>query len=372
MKRYPAYDPPEYLIWTPDPELLKAYEQVLDKDPEKASVIDRLSEEDLLRIYRDLLLTRLHDIGLKRWVKQGILSKAWLGTGEEAVTVGSVAALNRECDVVCPMIRNAGACHMMGMPMAHLFRAYLGTSDSPSGGRDLHAGDLRHGVIQPISHMGASVPVIAGVALAFKQREEDRVAMTWIGDGATRTAACHEGINFAAVQNLPAVFLIQNNQVALGTPLDQHAAENLRHWPDMYGLPSWVVDGNNVLDVFAATSLAVRRCREGGGPSVVLAETFRLGGHATHDEDEARSAFPSELFDEWGKRDPIGLYEEILRRRGVARQVLLSIEAAATTLVEEAAENALLSTREPIDPETALYDDFSHSGRMTSLHRRPV
>ena len=372
MKRYPAYDPPEYLSWTPDPELLKAYEQVLDEDPAKASVIDRVSEEDLLRIYRDLLLTRLHDIGLKRWVKQGILSKAWLGTGEEAVTVGSVAALNRERDVVCPMIRNAGACHMMGMPMAQLFRAYLGTSDSPSGGRDLHAGDPRQGVIQPISHMGASVPVTAGVALAFKQRGEDRVAMTWIGDGATRTAACHEGMNFAAVQNLPAVFLIQNNQVALGTPLDQHSAENLRHWPDMYGLPSWVVDGNNVLDVFAATSLAVRLCREGGGPSVVLAETFRLGGHATHDEDEARSAFPSELFDEWGKRDPIGLYEEILRGRGVARQVLLSIEAAATTLVEEAAENALLSTREPIDPEAALYDDFSHSGRMTSLRRRPV
>ena len=140
----------------------------------------------------------------------------------------------------------------------------------------------------------------------------------------------------------------------------------------MYGLPSWVVDGNNVLDVFAATSLAVSRCREGRGPSVVLAETFRLGGHATHDEAEARSMFPSQLFDEWGRRDPIGLYEEILGHKGVARQRLLSIEADATTLVQEAAEDALISTHEPMDPETALYDGFSQNRRMTSLRRRPV
>jgi TPP-dependent pyruvate/acetoin dehydrogenase alpha subunit len=180
-------------------------------------------------LYRDLLLTRLHDIGLKRWVRHGVLTKAWLGTGEEAVTVGSIAALDCERDFVCPMIRNAGACHMMGMPMTDLFRAYLATADSPSGGRDLHAGDPSVGVIQPISHMGTSVAVMASVALAFKLRGEDRVAMTWVGDGATRTAACHEGMNFAAVQDLPAVFVIQNNQVALGTRLDQHGAGDMAH-----------------------------------------------------------------------------------------------------------------------------------------------
>ena len=371
MKRYPAFDPPEYLNWTPDPGLLEAFEGTLEEHPDRASLIEDLSEDALLALYRDLLLTRLHDIGLKRWVRQGVLSKAWLGTGEEAVTVGSVAALDRGRDVVCPMIRNAGACHMMGMPMADLFRAYLATSDSPSGGRDLHAGDPGQGVIQPISHMGTSVPVMAGVALAFKQRGEDRVAMTWVGDGATRTAACHEGMNFAAVQNLPVVFVIQNNQVALGTRLDQHGAGDIRRWPDMYGLPSWMADGNNILDVFAATTLAVKRCREGRGPSVVLAETFRLSGHSTHDEGEARATFPAELFDEWGRRDPVGLYEEILVRHGVERNRLLSIEADAITVVEEAAESALASAHDALDPEAALYDGFSDR-RMTSLERRPV
>ena len=270
MKRYPAFDPPEYVSWTPDPGLVAAYAERIRSDAARSREIDALHDEALLTLYRDLLRTRLHDIGLQRWVRTGVISKAWLGTGEEAVTVGTVAALDRERDVVIPMIRNAGALHMMGMPLADLFRGYLATSDSPSGGRDLHIGALDLGVIQPISHMGTSVSVVAGVALAFRNRGESRVALTWVGDGATKTAACHEGMNLAAVQNVPAVFVIQNNQVALGTRVDQHTVGDLQSWPDMYGIPSWSCDGNNVLDVYAATRLAVDRCRAGEGPAAVV------------------------------------------------------------------------------------------------------
>ena len=120
-------------------------------------------------------------------------------------------------DIVAPMIRNAAACCEMGMPIADMLRAYLATADSPSGGRDLHVGSFRHGVLQPISHVGDMVPVITGIALTFKMKREPRVALTWVGDGSTKTAAAHEGINFAAVQRVPAIFLIENNQVALGT-----------------------------------------------------------------------------------------------------------------------------------------------------------
>ena len=372
MKRYAAYDPPEYLEWAPAPGAVEAYERTVLDDAERAVIIAELDEARMLALYHDLLLTRLHDIGLKRWVRQGVLSKAWLGTGEEAVTVGSVSALDRERDVVCPMIRNAGACHMMGMPMADLFRAYLATSDSPSGGRDLHAGDVSEGVIQPISHMGTSVTVIAGVALAFKQRGQDRVALTWVGDGATRTAACHEGMNFAAVQDVPAVFVIQNNQVALGTRLDQHGGGSLARWPDMYGIPSWTADGNNLLDVLAATTLAVRCCRNGQGPAVVLAETFRMGGHATHDEVEARATFPPEMFETWGRRDPVGLFEEFLKDSGISERKLISIEEGAVALVDAAAEEALASRQAPADPEKALYIEFLEGTRPTALARRPV
>ena len=372
MKRYAAFDPPEYQNWEPDPDIVAEYRDRLTADPERAAIIEALTEDDLLRMYHDLVLTRLHDIGLKRWVRTGVISKAWLGTGEEAVTVGNVSALDRERDVVSPMIRNAGACLMMGMSVADLFRAYLGTSDSPSGGRDLHAGRLSDGVVQPISHMGTNVAVMAGVALSFRNRGEDRVALTWIGDGATKTAACHEGMNFAAVQNLPIVYVIQNNQVALGTRADQHGAGDLEAWPDMYGLPSWSCDGNNVLDVHACTRLAVDRCRAGEGPAVVVANTFRMGGHATHDEREARETFDPELFAYWGRRDPIGLFETYLESRGIQNERLHELESEAEKIIDAGAE-AALDSREMIPaPEDALYGGISEGSPLVSLDARPV
>ncbi|HSG08182.1 MAG TPA: thiamine pyrophosphate-dependent dehydrogenase E1 component subunit alpha [Longimicrobiales bacterium] len=372
MKRYPAFDPPEYVSWQLDPELLAAYRDGPAADADRGRLIEALGEDDLLGLYRDLLRTRLHDIGLKRWVKTGVISKAWLGTGEEAVTVGSVAALARDRDVVSPMIRNAGALHMMGMSLADLFRGYLATEDSTSGGRDLHIGDLAKGVIQPISHMGTGVTVVTGAALAFRNRGEDRVALTWIGDGATKTAACHEGMNLAAVQDAPVVFVIQNNQVALGTRVDQHTAGDLRRWPAMYGIPSWTCDGNNVLDVYASTRLAAALCRSGKGPAAVVAETFRMGGHATHDEREARETFPPELFRAWGRRDPVGMYEAYLLDRGFSEAMLEGVEAEVTSEMEAAAAEALTSRDRTPPPEAALYEGFSEGGVLIGLERRPV
>jgi len=268
MKRFAAYDPPEYVKWSPDPALLEGFRSKIAADPERAEVIRRLSEAELLAMYAGLVRNRLHDVALKRWVKSGVISKAWLGTGEEAATIGPVHALRRsgaDRDVVAPMIRNAGACHEMGMPIADMLRGYLGTSDAPTGGRDLHIGDLAAGLLSPISHVGDVVPVIAGIALSFKMRGEDRVALTWVGDGSTKTAAFHEGINFAGVQGVPAIFVIQNNQVALGTRLDQHAAGRFADWPAMYGVAGGTFDGNHVLDAYAAVRLAADRARAGEG-----------------------------------------------------------------------------------------------------------
>src|SRR5262245_41140700 len=143
-----------------------------------------------------MLRLPLHDITLQRWVRQGILSKAWLGTGEEAVTIGNVHALDRRSDIVAPMIRNAGACHEMGMSVADMLRGYLGTDDSPTRGRDLHIGDFRHGVIAPISHVGDIMAVMTGIALNFSLKKEPRVVMTWIGDGSTKNGVFHEAMNF--------------------------------------------------------------------------------------------------------------------------------------------------------------------------------
>jgi TPP-dependent pyruvate/acetoin dehydrogenase alpha subunit len=378
MIRYPAFDPPEYINWQADQSLLEEYRQTLERDASRREIINKLTHIQLLAMYDGLLRNRLHDIALKRWVKQGVISKAWLGTGEEAATIGVVHALNRRespaeyaKDVVAPMIRNGGACHEMGMSIADMFRGYLGTEDSPTRGRDLHIGDFRHGVLTPISHVGDIMAVTAGIALSFRQKGEARVALTWIGDGSSKSGVFHEAMNFAAVQNLPFIVIIQNNRVALGTRLDQHHRSNFADWPQAYGVNGAVFDGNNVLDAFAATRIAADGCRKGEGPFLLIAETFRMGGHATHDEREARETFDAELFEYYGARDPIGLFEAYLiegtmdlasgrrlRRTESLRQrnseILAEAETHIIAEVEQAAEDALKSSRERLPvPESA-------------------
>jgi 2-oxoisovalerate dehydrogenase E1 component len=367
MKRYAAFEPAEYVSWKRDERALADFRATLETDADRTAIIRALSEEQLLGLYRGLLRNRLMDIALKRLVRQGVISKAWLGTGEEAATIGPVHALRRGAggDVVAPMIRNAGACTEMGMPVAATLRAYMATADSPNGGRDGHYGDLAAGVLPPISHVGDVVPVTTGIALSFVMRGEDRIAMTWIGDGSTKAGVAHEGLNFAAVRRAPVIFIIQNNQVALGTRLDQHHAAagrgSFADWPRAYGMWGGVFDGNNVLDGYALASLAAARCRRGEGPALLIAETFRMGGHATHDEAEARNTFSHALFERWGQRDPIGMYEEYLVERGVNREQLAAIEQEAEDEVELAQTEAIESRQARMPaPESAVMGVYAN------------
>jgi 2-oxoisovalerate dehydrogenase E1 component len=374
MIRYPAFDPPEYLNWQADAQVAQQFGQTVDGHPERRDLVGRLTATQLVALYEGLLRNRLHDIALKRWVKQGVISKAWLGTGEEAATIGPVHALDREpyadgmpTDFVAPMIRNAGACHEMGMPLADMLRGYLGTADSPTRGRDLHIGDFHHGVLTPISHVGDVMAVTNGIALAFQLRRQPRVAMTWIGDGSTKAGVFHESMTLAAIRRLPIIVIIQDNKVALGTRLDQHHRGAFADWPEAYGVNGCTFDGNNVLDAYAAVKIAADGCRAGHGPYLLIAETFRMGGHATHDEREARATFDARLFEFWGKRDPIGLFENYLTECGVdlvsgkrgrrtqalrERNALAIREAEQRVLAEiEQAEKAALESRANRPPQ---------------------
>jgi TPP-dependent pyruvate/acetoin dehydrogenase alpha subunit len=371
MRRHKAFDPPEYFDWKPSDSVNREFLATLESDRDRHAVVRQMSEADLLRLYEGLVRFRLHDYALKRWVRQGVISKAWLGTGEEAVTIGNVHALDRSCDIVAPMIRNAGACHEFGMPIEQMLHGYLGTDLSPNHGKDAHIGDLHIGVLEPISHVGDSVPVIAGIALSFKRRRQKRVALTWIGDGSTKTASFHEGINLAGVLKVPAIFVIQNNQVALGTRVQQHQAGDFAAWGKMYGMPMAVVDGNNVLDVYAATRIAAERARNDGGPSLMLANTFRIGGHATHDEAEARRTFAPELFAYWGQRDPIALYEEYLTNQGIARTALEAIEARVGAEIDAAADAAAAARTSALpQPHAAELAGISAGIRQPGLAHR--
>ena len=397
MIRYPAFDPPEYADWKPDPEVVAHFTHTIEKNPARQAVIRALGAGRLLGLYEGLVRNRLHDIALKRWVKQGVISKAWLGAGEEATTIGPVHALDRSAardglstDFIAPMIRNAGGCHEMGMPLADMLRGYLGTADSPTGGRDLHIGDFRQGVLAPISHVGDIMAVITGVALSFKLRREPRVALTWIGDGSTKSGVFHEAMNLAAVQRLPLIVIIQDNKVALGTRLDQHHRGSFSDWPAAYGVEGGAFDGNNVLDAYAATRIAADACRQGRGPVILIADTFRMGGHATHDEREARATFDGALFSHWGKRDPIGLFETFLidgnldlERGRLAEpsntlresnaEALKRVEQRVMNEIEQAAEDALASARSNMpEAESAaedVYADKAIGYRLSAISR---
>lgn len=348
MKAVPGLDPPEYLDWSEDPELLREFAAALE-DPRRASIVQELDDPLRLRLYEGLVRNRLHDLQLKRWVRSGVLSKAWLGPGEEAATVGACHALEAG-DVVGPMIRNIGACHERGMSLASMFRGALGTGDGPARGRDLHFGDLEQGIVAPISMVGSLVPVCAGMALAFRLRGEPKVALTWAGDGTTGTAAFHEGMVSAVALRAPLIVVIQNNRIALGTPLAEGGEKRLAQLGGGYGVSSLRADGNNVLDVFAATTLAREEALAASRPVFVIANTFRMGGHATHDEGESRKILPADLFVHYGRRDPLRTYRAFLRLGGAGAEpvpdaVLEEIETRVEAEVANAEREALASQR---------------------------
>ncbi|HEX8087439.1 MAG TPA: thiamine pyrophosphate-dependent enzyme, partial [Blastocatellia bacterium] len=197
----------------------------------------------------------------------------------------------------------------------------------------------------------------------------------------------HESMNFAAVQRLPLIVIIQDNKVALGTRLEQHHRGSFLDWPEAYGVEGAAFDGNNILDAYAAVKIAADKCREDLGPYLLVAQTFRMGGHATHDEREARATFDAQLFAHWGKRDPVGLFENYLiegaldletgRRmkqtaviRELNAEILRRAEQRVIKEIERAEEEALESLRTKMPrPESAaegVYADAESFGAVGS------
>ncbi len=276
-----------------------------------------LSPERFLEMLYYMRLQRaVEDRGVKLYYQGRIPGAYFTGWGHEAIAVGAAAALGPD-DLLAPMHRDLAAYIMRGIPVGEVFAQFLDREGGPTRGRDgnVHMGDPRRGILPFISHMAASVPVAAGMALACRQRGESRVVLTYFGDGATSTGAWHEGVNFAAVFRLPLVLVLENNQYAYSTPLDhQTAARAFVDKAAGYGIPGVAVDGNDVLAVYDAAAEAVSRARGGGGPTLIECRTLRVRGHS---EADKFSYVPKVLLDEWAARDPIASFERRLRTSGV-------------------------------------------------------
>ncbi len=245
-----------------------------------------------------------------------VVGGLYTSLGQEGISIGTAYALEPQ-DWVGPLIRNLGVMLARGVRPREAFTQYLARATSPTGGRDgnTHFGDLSRRVVAPISHLGAVIPVMTGIALAAKRRGERIVAMTWIGDGGTSTGDFHEGLNMAAVLNVPLVLIVENNGYAYSTPTAaQTRVTDLVTKADGYGVPAEVVDGNDVLAVYDATKRAADRARLGGGPVMLEMKTFRMKGHAEHDDAKY---VPPELFAEWREKDPLLRYDRVLEAEGI-------------------------------------------------------
>ena len=279
-----------------------------------------LDKHQQLELLFYMQLTRSLEDRLDNLYKQGkIVGGLFRSLGQEATAVGSAYALDgKQGDILSPLTRDLGALLVMGALPREVFANYLWRATSLSRGRDqnIHITDLKRGFIGTISPLGTLVAVMNGVMLATRMQKKKSVGMVYIGDGGTSTGAFHEAANFAAVQNLPLVIVGENNSYAYTTPTTkQMRILNLADRVKAYGMPSEIIDGNDVLAVYRSARRAVDRAREGGGPTFIEAKTFRMRGHAAHDN---QSYVAKELLDQWRKRDPIAHLEKALKENKVA------------------------------------------------------
>lgn len=305
-----------------------------------------------------MLLTRGVEERLETLFKQGhIVGGLYRSLGQEGTAVASAWALE-DGDWLAPSIRDMGALFVRGLDVRDMLRQYTARGTSLCAGKDntTHFTVPELGLLGPVSPLGTQLCVLNGVALAFKQRGEPKVCMTYQGDGASRTGASHEGFSMAAALKLPIVVFLEHNRWAFGTTSRREAA--VEDWLDaaaMYGVPSASVDGNDVREVHAAARSAVDRARSGDGPTFIVAETYRMLGHAQHD---AQKYVPEEELESWRERDPIARLEAALVEEGVADEdELAGIRDGVEAELDEAVEDVLAEPDpEPATARTRVYE----------------
>ncbi|HEY8410932.1 MAG TPA: thiamine pyrophosphate-dependent dehydrogenase E1 component subunit alpha [Pyrinomonadaceae bacterium] len=318
-----------------------------------------LKPEQLLELYRYLKLTRLVEERLVNLYRQTkVVGGVFRSLGQEATAVGTAYALQPQ-DFITPLIRDLGAVLVKGIRPREIFAQYMAKAWGPSGGRDLniHFGDMQKGFIGPISHLGDMIPVMTGILLGGRMQKKKFVAVAYIGDGGMSTGAFHEGLNFAAVQRLPLLVVAEHNHYAYSTPTSlQTAVRDLAEKAAGYGIPAYIVDGNDVVACYEVTKAAADYARRGGGAVLIEAKTYRRKGHAEHDDQRYVAAGEVEWWEK--NNDPVDRFEKYLLQTGVSQQQLDAITADAVREIDE--DTAWAESSPMPDPEQAAYNVFDN------------
>ncbi|SRR5579871_2277199 len=270
-----------------------------------------LSNDELIDIYKSILLPRLIEEKMLVLLRQGKISKWFSGIGQEAIAVGATLALEQD-EWIMPLHRNLGVFTSRKMPLHKLFMQWQGSRNGYTKGRErsFHFGSKQHHICGMISHLGPQLAIADGVALACKLRKENKVSLAFTGDGGTSEGDFHEALNVAAVWDLPVIFIIENNGYGLSTPVnEQYRCENLIDKAKGYGMDGVQIDGNNVLTVFDTIRGVRDYCIKNQRPYLIECKTFRMRGH---EEASGTKYVPKELFEEWGKKDPVLNFENYL------------------------------------------------------------
>ncbi len=313
---------------------------------------EHLTLDDRIWLLRAMLLMRGLEQRAMTLYRQGRVPGSFYdGFGQEAVSAGAAFAMAAE-DRLCILHRDLAAHIIRGVTPARILAQYMGRAAGITTGRDgnVHFGDRKLGCVGMVSMLPDMMLVATGMAMAFKIRGERRCALTWFGDGSTSRGDFHEAMNWAGVQKLPVVFVLENNQYAYSTPLDKQFAVDPVERASAYGFTGVTVDGNDVEAMFETTRAARERAVAGDGPTLIEAVTMRMHGHAAHDD---MKYVPKEQVEEWRKRDPVERQESRLRELGVDVDAL---RASIRAEIEAAADEALSSPMpDPRDAATGVF-----------------
>jgi pyruvate dehydrogenase E1 component alpha subunit len=305
--------------------------------PAQVSEHEHLQLEDRIWLLRAMLLMRGIEERAMSLYRQGKVPGSFYdGYGQEAVSAGAAFAMAPE-DRLCILHRDLAAHLIRGVTPIRILSQYMGRAAGITAGRDgnVHFGDRSLGCVGMVSMLPDMMLVATGMAMAFKMRGDRRCALTWFGDGSTSRGDFHEAMNWAGVQKLPVVFILENNQYAYSTPVNKQFAVDPVQRAETYGVVGVTVDGNDAELMFDATRSARERAIAGGGPTLIEAVTMRMHGHAAHDD---MKYVPREQVEEWRLRDPIERQEKRLRGLGVDVE---AVRAAVTAEIDAAVAEAL-------------------------------
>jgi TPP-dependent pyruvate/acetoin dehydrogenase alpha subunit len=318
----------------------------------------KLAPEQLLEMFYWLKLMRGFDLRLSTLVKQGkVRSGVYTGIGQEAIIVGTCYGLRKE-DFICPLHRDLGSFLMKGVEPKVMMSQMFAKTTGLSKGRDsaLHSGVTELGIFGNTSMLGANLPIAAGIGYTFKMEKVDNVVVAYFGEGASNTGDFHEALNFAGVQQLPIVFVCENNQYAYSVPLEKSMAiDDVAIRAEGYGFDGVAINGNDVLAVYQASLGAIARARAGDGPTLIECKTYRWHGHSEHDKAFYRT---DEELAMWKSRDPIPTFTTYLQSRHVLDdQKQKDVEARVAAVIDEAVEFAMHAP-DPA-PEEAVTDLYA-------------